>query len=66
MTTSAMLWEGASYNNGILPFKKGVLGESYNSEGEAREIHAPMTLSEEAKKKRCIRKINSTSAVGGS
>jgi len=29
MSTGAMLWEGASYNNGILPFKRSVLGESY-------------------------------------
>ncbi len=34
MSTSAMLWEGASYNNGILPFKRGILGESYVSTGE--------------------------------
>src|SRR5437764_8235350 len=28
MTTGAMFLEGASYNNGILPFKNGVLGEA--------------------------------------
>ena len=38
MTTSAMLWEGASYNNGILPYKIAVLGESYGKEGEAQSI----------------------------
>jgi len=27
-TTGAMLWGGASYNNGILPFKNYILGES--------------------------------------
>lgn len=48
MTTSAMLLQGASYNNGILPYKIGVLGESYNPEGIAREIHAgrPVTADE--------------------
>ncbi len=40
MTTSAMLWGGASYNNNILPYKKYVLGESYDRNGLAREIHA--------------------------
>lgn len=40
MTTSAMLWGGASYNNNILPFKRYVLGESYARDGTAREIHA--------------------------
>jgi hypothetical protein len=34
MSTSAMLWEGASYNNGILPFKRGILGESYVEAGD--------------------------------
>ena len=29
MSTGAMLWGGAAYNNGILPFKRYVLGESY-------------------------------------
>lgn len=40
MTTSAMFWEGASYNNGILPYKTAVLGESYDSHGMPREILA--------------------------
>jgi len=40
MTTSAMLFGGASYNNNILPYKKYVLGESYGRDGKAREIHA--------------------------
>lgn len=40
MTTSAMLWGGASYNNNILPFKNYVLGESYGRDGKPREIHA--------------------------
>jgi hypothetical protein len=29
MATGAMLWGGASYNNGILPFKRYILGEAY-------------------------------------
>ena len=31
MTTSAMLWGGAAYNNGILPYKRYVLGEAYDA-----------------------------------
>ncbi len=34
MATGAMLWNGAAYNNGILPFKRGVLGEAYTRHGE--------------------------------
>ena len=34
MATGAMLWGGASYNNGILPYKRYVLGEAYTREGE--------------------------------
>lgn len=29
MSTGAMLWGGASYNNGILPFKNYIMGEAY-------------------------------------
>jgi hypothetical protein len=31
MATSAMLWGGAAYNNGILPFKRYMLGEAYTA-----------------------------------
>jgi hypothetical protein len=42
MSTGAMLWNGASYNNGILPFKRGVLGEAYTSKGEPASIMNPV------------------------
>lgn len=38
MASSAMLWGGASYNNGILPYKRYILGEAYTREGEAATI----------------------------
>jgi hypothetical protein len=38
MATGAMLWGGAAYNNGILPFKNYILGEGYTSEGEAAKV----------------------------
>jgi hypothetical protein len=38
MTTSAMLWGGASYNNGLLPYKRYVLGEGYTVDGEPASI----------------------------
>src|SRR5262245_29635873 len=38
MATSAMLWGGAAYNNGILPFKRYILGESYTREGEGATV----------------------------
>lgn len=33
MATTAMLWGGASYNNGLLPFKRYLLGEAYTRDG---------------------------------
>ncbi len=42
MATGAMLFNGAAYNNGILPFKRGVLGESYTSKGEPAAIKNPV------------------------
>lgn len=41
MATGAMLWGGASYNNGILPFKNYILGEAYTREGEAAALLGP-------------------------
>ncbi len=41
MATGAMLWGGASYNNGILPFKNYLLGEAYTRSGEAARITSP-------------------------
>ena len=42
MATSAMLWGGAAYNNGILPFKRYLLGESYTREGQAATVVNPV------------------------
>ena len=41
MSTSAMLWGGASYNNGIVPLKNYVLGESYLRDGTTAAILNP-------------------------
>jgi len=41
MATGAMFFGGASYNNGILPYKNYVLGEAYTAHGEpARTLAA--------------------------
>src|SRR5215467_12610884 len=42
MASSAMLWGGAAYNNGILPFKRYLLGESYTREGEGATVVNPV------------------------
>ena len=41
MATGAMLWGGAAYNNGILPFKNYLLGEAYTREGKPAGIAGP-------------------------
>jgi hypothetical protein len=41
MATSAMFWGGAAYNNGLLPYKRYVLGEGYTREGKAAVIEGP-------------------------
>ncbi len=41
MATGAMLWGGAAYNNGILPFKNYVIGEAYTRDGEPAAICSP-------------------------
>lgn len=59
MATTAMFWGGASYNNGILPFKRYILGEAYTREGEAAAIEAPseFRLNDEYMKKGVIHSI---------
>ncbi len=42
MSTSAMLWGGASYNNGILPYKRYLLGEAYTAKGEPATMVNPV------------------------
>ncbi|MGE5097773.1 MAG: hypothetical protein ACM3SO_21730 [Betaproteobacteria bacterium] len=42
MATSAMLWGGAAYNNGILPFKRYILGEAYTREGLGATVVNPV------------------------
>lgn len=44
MATGAMLWGGAAYNNGIVPFKSYLMGESYTREGEPACITSPSTI----------------------
>jgi hypothetical protein len=39
--TGAMLWGGAAYNNGILPYKNYILGEAYDENGNAAILHGP-------------------------
>lgn len=51
MATGAMLWGGASYNNGILPYKNYLLGEAYTDDGLPAMIKAPIAPTEEMKAK---------------
>jgi hypothetical protein len=42
MATAAMFWGAAAYNNGILPFKQSILGESYTNDGLPAALEAPI------------------------
>jgi hypothetical protein len=46
MATTAMFWQGAAYNNGILPFKRPILGEAYTHHGEPARLLGPVTPDE--------------------
>ncbi|WP_235973863.1 hypothetical protein [Parasphingopyxis marina] len=43
MATGAMLWGGAAYNNGILPFKVYINGEAYTRDSEPAALASPRT-----------------------
>ena len=49
MATGAMLWGGASYNNGIVPYKNYILGEAYTRDGEPGKIESPVKVDEKMK-----------------
>ena len=51
MSTGAMLWGGASYNNGILPFKNYVLGEAYTRDGTAATLKSPIEPTESLRRR---------------
>ena len=42
MSTGAMLFGGASYNNGILPYKNYIIGEAYTRDGIGAGIEGPI------------------------
>jgi hypothetical protein len=46
MATGAMLWGGAAYNNGILPFKNYINGEAYTRDGQNARISSPRTTAD--------------------
>lgn len=41
MASGAMLFGGAAYNNGIIPYKNYLLGEAYTTRGEPAKIVSP-------------------------
>ncbi len=52
MTTSALLYEAALYNNGVLPGKDAIVGESYGPDGIPRLLKAvPAPTAEETRTK---------------
>ena len=50
MATSSMLWGGAAYNNGILQFKRYILGEAYGENGVGALIKNPVVPTPEMTK----------------
>lgn len=61
MATGAMLWGGAAYNNGILPFKTYAFGEAYTRHGEPAMVMSPGdphgTVTEEQKKRGALARL---------
>ena len=45
MASGAMLWGGAGYNNGIVPFKTYLFGEAYTRDGQPACIGSPSVVS---------------------
>ncbi|WP_242128304.1 multiheme c-type cytochrome [Sphingobium sp. Sx8-8] len=41
MASGAMLWGGAAYNNGLVPYKNYIFGEAYTRDGKPAKIVSP-------------------------
>ncbi len=50
MATNAMFWGGAAYNNGILPYKRYLLGEYYTRDGTSARVKNPVEPTEAMKR----------------
>ncbi len=57
MSTGAMLWGGAAYNNGILPFKNYILGEAYTRDGVGAALVNPVPPTPEMKAAGVLEKL---------
>ena len=42
MSTAAMFWAAAAYNNGIVPLKHSILGEAYTRDGKPATLKTPV------------------------
>src|SRR5215471_15920636 len=42
MATASMFWGAATYNNGILPYKRSILGEAYTRDGKPASLVNPV------------------------
>lgn len=49
--TGAMLWGGAAYNNGILPYKRYILGEAYSDDGRPAILKGPVKTNAEMRER---------------
>jgi hypothetical protein len=57
MATATMFWGGAAYNNGLLPFKNYILGESYTKDGVAAILEGAKTTAEERDKHELVERV---------
>ncbi|MXO82591.1 hypothetical protein GRI35_04290 [Altererythrobacter aestiaquae] len=61
MATGAMLWGGASYNNGIAPYKNYIFGEAFTRDGKPAKLVSPGappgTLTENQKKRGALAEL---------
>jgi hypothetical protein len=57
MATSAMFWNAAGYNNGIVPYKRGLFGEAYTRDGVGATIENPVKPDERMRAQGILREL---------
>jgi hypothetical protein len=51
MSTAAMFWGGAAYNNGVLPYKRYIVGSSYTRDGTPAQIESVVPVTDDMRRR---------------
>jgi hypothetical protein len=51
MATGAMFWGGAAYQNGILPYKRYIIGSAYTRDGDPAKLESALPVTDDMRRR---------------